>query len=58
MNDSTKCHVCKHCDSKWRDYSQLPICVHPEADTRKIWALYSLEKHCKNNVHFEQKEFE
>ena len=65
---SEKCMECKYCPDNWRDFSQLPTCVHPTTlasgvfdHDKGIWALYPLQaKYFKNccgprRQHFEPK---
>lgn len=48
------CNECRHCVKNWREVSQLPLCQHPLADPRVIWAMYAIEDgHCKNTKNFE-----
>ena len=35
-----KCSECAYCPENWREKSQLPICNHPKADKRGLWAIY------------------
>jgi len=54
INNEKDCRDCKHCPVDWKERSQLPLCAHPCADERVIWALYAEESHCG----YELKNFE
>lgn len=48
MACGNNCGGCRYADRRWRDYSQLPTCVHPEIvrEFKKgIWTLYVAGEH-------------